>query len=122
MQQLGKLVRTARQHKGWKQSDLAAASGVTQSYISQIERGTKYNIPLETLQALAAALDLPAADLVRAVPPLPTPVAELQAEGLKDEEVARLVAIWPQLSAPDREAIIAMTRAILARYPRYAMA
>lgn len=119
---LGTMVKEARQRKGWTQGELAARCGVTQSYISQIERGEKYNVPLETLQALAAALDLSLDMLAGAVPPLPTQVAELAAQGLKEEEVARLVAIWPHLTPQDREAIIAMTRAILARYPRYTAA
>jgi len=36
---LGKRIKEERQSRGWKQADLAAKAGVSDSYISSIERG-----------------------------------------------------------------------------------
>ena len=47
-------------------SKSCSSSGLKESYISRIERGTRPNVPLETLQALAGALDVPLDELIAA--------------------------------------------------------
>lgn len=54
---VGLAVRALRRRKGWRHEDLAAASGVPQSTISEIERGHLDGVPLRTLRAVFAALD-----------------------------------------------------------------
>jgi len=39
MARLGQALRQVRHERGWRQVDLAAASGLTQKYISEIESG-----------------------------------------------------------------------------------
>ncbi|MER7468742.1 UDP-N-acetylglucosamine 1-carboxyvinyltransferase [Streptomyces sp. NPDC097981] len=53
---IGKLIRDARQHRGWTQSQLADALGTSQSAVNRIERGNQ-NISLEMIARIGEALD-----------------------------------------------------------------
>ena len=55
-------VKIWRKHRGMKQGELAAASGISQNYLSEIERGRKGG-SVEVLKALAQALGLDLDDL-----------------------------------------------------------
>ena len=55
-------VKVWRQHRGMNQGELAAASGISQNYLSEIERGRKGG-SVEVLKALAQALGLDLDDL-----------------------------------------------------------
>ena len=46
----------SRRDMNWRQEDLAHASGVSRTYISEIERGRVTNVGVEALSALADAL------------------------------------------------------------------
>lgn len=48
-------IRHLRHHRGWRQSDLAARSGVSRQAISRIERSHLGGIPLNTLSQLSDA-------------------------------------------------------------------
>ena len=56
------LLCDARKAKGWTQTQLAAAAGLTQGTISGIEGGENCSLP--TLARLARALGVPAGDLL----------------------------------------------------------
>lgn len=53
---IGRLIRDARQHRGWTQSHLAEALGTSQSAVNRIERGNQ-NISLEMIARIGEALD-----------------------------------------------------------------
>ncbi len=53
---IGKLIRDARQHRGWTQAQLAEALGTSQSAVNRIERGNQ-NISLEMIARIGEALD-----------------------------------------------------------------
>jgi transcriptional regulator with XRE-family HTH domain len=53
---LGSVCRALRRRLGWRQSDLAARTGVSQDQISRIERGQLRGMPYHTLQWVFAAL------------------------------------------------------------------
>jgi UDP-N-acetylglucosamine 1-carboxyvinyltransferase len=53
---IGKLIRDARQHRGWSQAQLAEALGTSQSAVNRIERGNQ-NISLEMIARISEALD-----------------------------------------------------------------
>jgi transcriptional regulator with XRE-family HTH domain len=53
----GRALRALRMRKGWRQEDLGAAAGVSQSAVSRAERGQLATVPLGTVRALFAALD-----------------------------------------------------------------
>ncbi|MEV4625328.1 helix-turn-helix transcriptional regulator [Micromonospora sp. NPDC049523] len=55
--ELGRAVRDLRERRGWSQSQLAQASGMTQSAVARFEAGG--TVPtLPVLERLAAALDV----------------------------------------------------------------
>ena len=54
----GKRLSTLRRARGWTQEELAAESGISQRYISDVERGLR-NIALRNICRLAAALGVP---------------------------------------------------------------
>ena len=57
LSRIGKLIRDARQHRGWTQSQLAEALGTSQSAVNRIERGNQ-NISLEMIARIGEALDI----------------------------------------------------------------
>jgi transcriptional regulator with XRE-family HTH domain len=54
----GATIRVARIRRGWRQSDLAPAAGVSRSTVSRIERGVFDEISYGTLVRVAAALEV----------------------------------------------------------------
>ncbi|MFJ6543526.1 helix-turn-helix domain-containing protein [Streptomyces sp. NPDC091385] len=62
----GTQVRALRQRAGLSQEALAHTSGLHRTYVSDIERGQR-NISLDNIVALAAALDVTAATLLRGI-------------------------------------------------------
>ena len=54
---LGQRLRQRREAAGWTQARLAKAVGVTDAYISMIERGVKRNPSLLVLTRIAKRLD-----------------------------------------------------------------
>jgi len=60
MMSLGREIKKARIDKGWKQQDLQAATGLTQTYLSQIELDKvdpRFSIVTRIAQALGVSLD-----------------------------------------------------------------
>lgn len=57
-------IREMRKKKGITQSELAERCGVTQAYISMIERNGNLNLSINVLCNLATALDIPPMQLV----------------------------------------------------------
>lgn len=56
LRRIGGLVRDARKHRGWTQSQLADALGTSQSAINRIEQGNQ-NLSLEMLTRISDSLD-----------------------------------------------------------------
>jgi transcriptional regulator with XRE-family HTH domain len=70
---LGANLREARSRRGWSIADLAAAAGLSKGFVSQVEND-KTSPSLDTLERLAAALEMPIIELLRApdaTPPAP---------------------------------------------------
>jgi transcriptional regulator with XRE-family HTH domain len=57
-QRFGSVIRTVRQRKGWRQSDLAVRARVSQATISRLERGHPGSLSLDVTRQIAAALDV----------------------------------------------------------------
>jgi len=55
---IGNLVRLVRQRRAWRQQDLAASAGVSQSCVSRLERGQLAHLRVETIRRLARALEM----------------------------------------------------------------
>lgn len=56
-QRIGRVILILRQRRGWRQADLAAKSGVSQSAISEIERGRVDRYTLRALRSVLRAVD-----------------------------------------------------------------
>ena len=65
---LGRRVRILRLTKEMTQDDLATAAGMSRSFVSLIEKGS-HGVDVVRLLRLAAALDVPLAELIGATPP-----------------------------------------------------
>jgi XRE family aerobic/anaerobic benzoate catabolism transcriptional regulator len=63
---LGERIRQLRTARGWRQIDLAEEAGVHENYVSDLELGRK-EICLRTLQTLATAFNLTAAELLKGI-------------------------------------------------------
>ena len=60
----GKRLRQLRQAAGWTQEQLAEAAGITTTYTSDLERGTKV-ASLTIMLRLSRAFGVPIAELLR---------------------------------------------------------
>jgi transcriptional regulator with XRE-family HTH domain len=54
----GAAIRAVRHRRGWRQTDLGAKAGVSGSTISRLERGHPGTFSLDTIRAVARALDI----------------------------------------------------------------
>ncbi len=65
---LGELVKARRVELGLTQVQLAEKGGITQSLISELERGRRRYVTAADVRGLARALDLPEAEVWAAIP------------------------------------------------------
>jgi transcriptional regulator with XRE-family HTH domain len=61
----GAAIRSVRIRRGWRQTDLAAKTGISSSAISRLERGHAGPMTLDDIRAVAAALEVRAELLAR---------------------------------------------------------
>jgi transcriptional regulator with XRE-family HTH domain len=61
-QALGHAIRALRGQKGYTQETFALKAEIDRSYYGAIERG-EFNVTVDTIMAIAAGLDMPAAEL-----------------------------------------------------------
>jgi transcriptional regulator with XRE-family HTH domain len=94
---LGEWVRRIRIEQGISQRALADRSGLSRSYVCDIERGRGAQPSLTTLDKLAAALGASRADLMRASGLIDRPAAPRESE---DER--RLLAVYRDLTEEGR--------------------
>jgi transcriptional regulator with XRE-family HTH domain len=79
---LSTLLHDARRDRGVNLRDLAAAVGVSASYLSRIESGEHVRISGKTLERLAQALRLPVDDVYRSADRLPPDVERFVLDNL----------------------------------------
>jgi transcriptional regulator with XRE-family HTH domain len=101
---LGALVRARRQAVGLSLRELAARTGVSNAYLSQLERG-RHEPSLSVLRAVADALDLPLGGLLAEAGVIDgdAPPADTEAAILRD----------PRLSEPQRFALLSVYRSFV---------
>lgn len=90
---LGEWLRHARKEQGLSQRALADQSGLSRSYVCDIERGRGAEPSLTTLDKLAAALGASRADLMRASGLIDRTVASRESDAER-----RLLAVYRDLS------------------------
>ena len=100
---VGEQIGQRRQHLRLSQADLANVTGLSQQYISEIERGLK--LPeVDTLDRLSEALGLPAYPLRVAAGYSGTD------GGQADPDEAELVGIYRSLPKPERVRMVRVAR------------
>ncbi len=67
MSQFGIWIKAMRKTRRWTQDELAARSGVSQSFISALETGARIHPGIETMRAIGLAFGLPVEEVVRKV-------------------------------------------------------
>ena len=94
----GATIRQIRKSKNLKQDKVAEKSGLTTSYISDIERGVA-NPKLDTIEALAMGLGVSAQELFNFTARTATPkeIRERIAEALSSYDDKALEAIYQKL-------------------------
>ena len=54
---IGRIVRSLRRRRGWRQSDLGARAGVSQQSVSLVETGRYRSLAIDTLERILAELE-----------------------------------------------------------------
>lgn len=100
-EQLGQLIRAARQDRGLSTPELARAVGIAQSNIVRLENGQVETPAAVLLQRLSNQLELPLVQLYRlAGIPVPALQPYLRADyGLNEQDVARVQEYIQQLAS-----------------------
>lgn len=96
-------IREVREAQGVSGRDLAARISISESYLSEIERGVKV-VNSRRLEQLARALGVTVPDLI--------------ADGESDPAVAAHMAVFESLSPEDRAAVQRHAESLLASRPK----
>ena len=104
---IGTTIRDFRLQRGMSQGDIEKRTGLLRCYLSRVENG--HTVPsLETLQKIAAALDLPLSQFFAE-----DPVKEVPGMSLNEDEIRFLTQIQryaAHLGESDRRLLLAMVR------------
>ena len=107
--QIGQVIRSLREEKGWSQETLALEAGMATSHVSRIERGER-RLATSRLDALASALGTsPAAVYAKAeglpIPQTaPPPAGDLTVD--YSAEAVELRKTFRKLSLPSRRLVV----------------
>lgn len=116
VQSLGEWVRATRVSQGISQRALAERSGLSRSYLCDIERGRGAQPSVATLDKLANALGAARADLLRVCGILQS----IAKPG--DERERRLLAVYRDLERGDQDAVERFARFLQAEKYRWVQA
>ncbi|HEY5328872.1 MAG TPA: helix-turn-helix transcriptional regulator [Acidobacteriaceae bacterium] len=104
---IGVTIRAFRLQKGMSQGDIEKRTGLLRCYLSRVENG--HTVPsIETLQKIAAALDLPLSQMFD-----DQPVREMPGLSLDEDEIRFLTQVQrysAHLNEGDRRLLLAMVR------------
>lgn len=104
---LGDWVRATRTAQGLSQRALASNSGLSRSYVCDIERGRGLHPSVETLDKLAAALGFSRVDLLKA-----SGVIEPVNDRRENTEERRMLSVFRDLSDKGRISVMQYARFI----------
>ena len=110
---LGEYIRAQRQLAKLSLRDLAALANVSNPYLSQIERGL-HAPSMRVLMSIAEALDLSTDALLSAAGVTPEEPSAAPADGGVVPTTERAIRADPQLSAAQKDALLAVYRSYLA--------
>ena len=107
--EIGQIIRSLREEKGWSQEKLAFDAGLETSHLSRIERGER-RLAIEALELLAAALGTSPAAIcaIREGLQLPSLPSNGDAELSADytPEAVELRKTFRKLSLPSRQLVV----------------
>ncbi|MBI3913125.1 MAG: helix-turn-helix transcriptional regulator [Chloroflexi bacterium] len=106
----GAKIRALRDKRRWTQSDLEQSSGVDQGIISNLENDRKEGTRIETLVALARALQVATDDLL--VPAKPIPIEPT------DPQLDVMMRLVEDMTAAERESAETFMRFVISRRKR----
>jgi len=107
-QMVGEQIRKARRLRGMTQERLAEQSGLSFSYISDVERGTR-NISLESLGKIINALGVKPAQLFEDIDEIP----EHSRNGELHSKIEDLVTLLSDRQIEEVEFVLTVTREFL---------
>ena len=110
LQALGSFIREQRRVADLSLRELAALTSISNAYLSQVERGL-HQPSLSVLRAIAQALGLPPASLLTRAGLLDEPAGA----GAAPASTEGAIRADPQLTAEEKEALVAVYRSYLAR-------
>ncbi len=119
---IGSWLRQLREQKGFSQADIERATGLLRGYISRVENGR--TVPsLETLERLAAALDIPLyqlfyrtdGDLVAHSNLRKVPRPE-DARRTEDRFLSQLRELCGQMKDSERELFLGLAKRLASRH------
>lgn len=102
---LGDWIRTVRLQQGLSQRELADRSGLSRSYVCDIERGRGAHPSVGTLDKLGAALGFSRVDLLRA-----SGVIESAAGPRESDEERRILSVFRDLTEAGRISVLRFAR------------
>lgn len=118
--QIGQVIRSLREEKGWSQEKLAFDAGMETSHLSRIERGER-RLAIEALDALAAALGSSPAALcaIREGVELPRCTSDADGDLTVDytPEAVELRKTFRKLSLPSRRLVVDFAHMLDKRAP-----
>lgn len=100
-----------RRDLDWKQEELSAKSGISRTYISEVERGQITNVGIEVIEALAKALGVSPSYLIgwEENPLEGIPEEKNEEPPLTDDETA-ILAITRQLPTQQRKLLLGIAQ------------
>ena len=114
MEQLGAFVRARRQDRGLSLRRLSEASGISNPYLSQIERGLR-KPSAEVLQHIGRALALPVEDLYVRAGILPAGADGARPD--RSDDLEGRIRREPGLTDAQRDALVDLYRSFVAATP-----
>jgi transcriptional regulator with XRE-family HTH domain len=111
LEMLGGLLRAQRLAADLTLRELAERTQVSNAYLSQLERGL-HEPSLSVLRAVSSALGVP-------LGPLLTRVGMLESDGSPAEGTEAAILRDPELTEPQRTALLSVYRSFMAARPRF---
>jgi transcriptional regulator with XRE-family HTH domain len=114
---LGAWIRVNRMDQRLSQRELASRSGLSRSYVCDIERGRGVHPSVETLDKLAAALGMARLDLLKAAG-----LIEPVATDRESTEERRILSVFRDLTAAGQQSVMQFARFVHAEEHQWVQA
>lgn len=103
----------SRRDLDWKQEELSAKSGISRTYISEVERGQITNVGIEVIEALAKALGVSPSYLIGWEENPLAGIEEENEEPLLNDDESAILAITRQLPTQQRKLLLGIAQLLI---------